>query len=146
MPRINFGGRAAATADSANQGILPEGQYTVRVTSVDGATTRKGDEMWKIRLVVDDGPHEGRMVFDNLVFSMAAQDHVKSLCQAIGLSTDGELDLAPSHIKGKAVCAMVYTEDYQDNEGLSRSSNKVRFGSYSALKAVPTDADQDLPF
>ena len=56
MPMIDFN-----TVDDVDDfSPLPPEEYLCHVVEVEEATTQKGDEMWKLRFVVDSGPQRGR--------------------------------------------------------------------------------------
>ena len=122
--------------------------------------TRNGDEMWKLRLVVDSGPHRGRYIFDNLVFSAAAMKRVKLICSRLGLDVSHELDLTPALIRGRSCYVTVEAEEYEDQEGITKRRNVVPFAGYECAEGAPAapstaagnttgaedDSEEDLPF
>ncbi len=154
MPRINF-----STVDDATDFTpLPEGTYACRIDSVEEARTSRGDEMWKLRLVVTEGEYAGRLIFDNLVFSEKALKRVKFVCSRLGLDVSGELDLTPAMIHGKTCRVRVEIEEYVDEEEKEKTRNRVPFAGYVAAAsdvdgaagseegATDGDGDDDLPF
>ena len=96
MPKIDFNN----VDDVQGFAPLPDGKYLCRVAEVEEATTQYGDEMWKLRLVVDSGPHRGRYIFDNLVFSAAAMKRVKLICSRLGLDVIQASPPLPLQAKG----------------------------------------------
>lgn len=155
MPKIDFDN----VDDVQDFSPIPDGKYLCRVAEVEEATTQYGDEMWKVRLMVESGPHRGRYIFDNMVFSDAALKRVKLICSRLGLNVSGELDLKPSVIKGRTCYVTVETEEYEDHEGRTKRRNVVPFAGYdraegSAAAAAPVakadgvedDSEDDLPF
>ena len=97
MVRFNFD----EAGDVRDFEPLPDGQYQVELADIALDQTRKGDPMWKLKFAVVDGPHAGRFVFDNLIFSKAAAPRVKLICSALGLDTSGEIDLTPELLLGR---------------------------------------------
>lgn len=156
MPRIDFD----TVDDVQDFSPLPDGKYLCRVTEVEEAATQYGDEMWKVRFVVDAGPHRGRYIFDNMVFSEAALKRVKLICSRLGLNVSGALDLTSASIKGRSCYVTVETEEYEDQEGNTKRRNVVPFAGYERADDVPTappppaanaggaedDSEEDLPF
>ena len=126
MPKINFD----KIDDVQDYTPLPEGTYICRIAEVEETTTKHGDEMWRLRLAVLTGPHQGRYIFDNMVFSNAALKRVKLICSNLGLDVVGELDLQPSLIKGRTCRVTADIEEYEDKEGNTKMRNVVPFDGY----------------
>jgi hypothetical protein len=135
MPRIDFD----KVDDVQDFSPLPEGKYFCRLTEVEEASTQFGDEMWKLRFAVAAGQYQGRYIFDNMVFSDAALKRVKLICSRLGINASGQLDLKPSHIKGRTCNVTVEVEEYEDNEGKTKKRNVVPFAGYE--RADESDAD-----
>jgi len=156
MPRIDFN----RVDDVQDFSPLPDGRYLCRLAEVEEAATQYGDEMWKLRFVVESGPHRGRYIFDNMVFSDAALKRVKLICSRLGLDVSRELDLTPALIKGRSCYVTVETEEYEDYEGNTKQRNVVPFAGYDRADGTPAtaapkagnpgstedDSEEDLPF
>ena len=151
MPRIDF----KQVDDVQDFAPLPAGTYLCRVVDVEKATTQYGDEMWKLRWVVEAGPQRGRYIFDNMVFSNAAMKRVKLICSRLGLDVSGTLELTPALIKGRTCHVTAETEEFEDHEGMTKRRNVVPFAGYESAEgaASPNDGatsnakdDDDLPF
>ena len=144
MPKFNFDD----IEDIEQFAPLPVGRYLCHVVEVEEARTKYGDEMWKLRLVVEAGPQRGRYIFDNLVFSDAAMKRVKLVCSRLGLDVAGEIDLEPSAIQGRRCYVTVGIEEYQDQEGTSRRRNVVPFAGYDSaeVQGEAVEDDDPLPF
>jgi len=152
MPKIDF-----STVDDVQDFTpLPDGKYLCRLAEIEEASTQYGDEMWKLKFVVAKGPYQGRYIFDNLVFSEAAMKRVKLICSRLGLDVSGEIELTPSMLEGKVCYLTVETEDYEDQEGKTKSRNVVPFAGYERgdwtrvgdpIEEPKADtAESDLPF
>jgi hypothetical protein len=150
MPRIDF----STVEDAQDFSPLPDGKYLCRLAEVEEAGTQYGDEMWKLRFVVAEGPHKGRRIFDNMVFSEAALKRVKLICSRLGLDVSGELDLTPEAIKDRTCYVTVETDEYEEDEGKMKRRNIVPFAGYERAdkaameSAAPgtDDSEDDLPF
>ena len=136
MPRIEF----PKIEDAQDFSPIPAGQYLCRVERVEETKTLGGDDMWRLGLVVTEGPHEGRWVFDNLAFSPAALKRVKLVCAALGVDVTGTVDLLPSTIRGCKCRLDVDIEQYVDNQGRDRERNTVPFAGYEPVDAQDAGA------
>jgi hypothetical protein len=145
MPKLDFNGVDEVDDFSP----LPDGSYLCRLAEVEEDSTRNGDEMWKLRFAVEDGPHAGRYIFDNMPFTAAAMKRVKLICSRLGLDTGGEIDLTPELIKGRTCVRTVHTEEYTDDQGQTKRRNVVPFAGYdyaTVLESPDQDDEDDLPF
>lgn len=137
---------------------LPEGTYRCRLDNVEEASTKNGDEMWRLRFSVVEGDHTGRRIFDNMVFSDAAVKRAKLICSHLGVDVSGEVALTPDMIIGRECEISVQVEEYQDVEGKVKSRNVVPYAGYDAVDttdsapsprpAAEADSidDDDVPF
>lgn len=141
MPELDF----TQIDDVQDFSPLPEGTYQCRLAEVGETATKKGDEMWRLRFEVAKGEHAGRYVFDNVVFSGAAQSRVKLICASLGLDVSRKLSLTPSMLHGRACLVRVVTEEYVDEKGNTKTRNKVPFAGYEPLVAEQHDAEEDRP-
>lgn len=113
---------------------LPDGQYLCQLIKVEEAFTHNADPLWKLRFEVVQGPHTGRFIFDNMVFSERAMKRVKLICYALGLDTSLEVELIPDLILERHCYVKVVTEEYVDNEGNTKCRNSVPFAGYVQVK------------
>lgn len=145
MPKIDF-----ATVDDVHDfKPLPEGKYPCRVDNVEEASTKNGDEMWKLRFEVTSGESKGRYIFDNLVFSPAAMKRVKLFCSRLGLDVSGELDLKPEMLSNKTVVLALGVKDYEDDQGSTKQRNVVPFDGYHRMEDLEKGEEagkNELPF
>ena len=143
MPKLDF-----SQIDDVNDFTpLPEGEYLCRIVDIEESTTRQGDELWKLRFVIESGEYGGRYIFDNLAFSPKALPRAKLLCSRLGVNTGGQLDLRPDHLLEKTCRVSVTVEDYEDEEGNTKKRNRVPFAGYeSADGSVDEDDSENVPF
>jgi len=137
MPKIDF----KNVEDVKGFSPLPGGTYLCKVAEVEEGATQRGDEMWRVRFVVESGVHKGRYIFDSLVFSAAAMKRVKLFCSSVGIDVAGEQDLTPDAIIGRTCNVTVTTEEYENPEGQTRFRNSVPFAGYG-----PPDDENGAPF
>jgi hypothetical protein len=139
MPKVDF----STVEDAKSFTPVPAGSYAVDVDSIEGTYTSGGDEMWKMRLKVLDGPHAGRFLFDNLVFSQRAMKRVKLICSKLGLETSGEVDLTPRMLRGKTCRVTVEVEDFVDDEGREKQRNNIPYAGYEAINDAAGSGGDD---
>lgn len=158
MPDVDF----SQVEDAEDYSPLPAGKYLCKVTEIEQKRTLADDEMWRLRLTVVEGEHQGRSVFDNMVFSERAMKRVKLMCSRMGLDVSGFVALTPKTLQGRKVVVTVEVGTYQDNEGNEKLSNSVPFAGYErvpvGVSAQPGQAvsggdpsvgvvtDDDIPF
>jgi len=134
MPRVDF----SNVSEIADFAPIPDGEYLCRLADVEPDLTKAGDEMWKLRWKVEGGEHDGRLIFDNLVFKLDTISRVKLLCSCCGIDVSGEVDVQPALILDKRAMVTTYQEEYQDRNGIAKVSNKIPFDGYGV---VPGDTD-----
>ena len=138
MPKIDFR-PVSGVADFAP---LPDGEFLGRLIDIEIDRTKSGDEMWKLKWQVEGGEHNGRFLFDNMVFSIKAMPRVKLICSICGLDVSGELDLEPSMLFDKRAMISTYQEEYEDERGQKKLVNRIPFDGYGC---VPGDSES-TPF
>ncbi|MCP4662410.1 MAG: DUF669 domain-containing protein [bacterium] len=112
---------------------IPDGEHVVHVSDIETDVTRGGDEMWKLRLQVEGGEFDGRLLFDNMVFSQKAMSRVKLICASFGLDVSGTIDLDPSMLLEKRALVTTYQEEYEDDRGQRKVTNRIPFDGYSPV-------------
>ena len=127
MPKIDFDKHE----EPSDYSPIPEGEYLVEVEKVEERSTNAGDEMWSLTFAVVEGEYAGRKVWDNMVFSEAAMGRVKLICSRMGLSVKGEVDLKPSMLMGRRVIVDTYHEEYEDNDGNTKTKSSIPFAGYT---------------
>jgi hypothetical protein len=142
MPVINF----AALDDSYEP--VPPGQYVAEVTGVEQTQTRSGVEMWRLELTILDGTHEGRRIFDNLVFSERGVRRVKLVADRLGIDVSGEMSLEREDLRDRTCLLDVQIEDYESRDGILRQRNAVPYAGYSRAPETTKRGASDgpLPF
>ena len=77
MPKVNWND----VEDSFE--LIPEGQYIAKIESVEVVQTAKKDEMWKLKLNIEEGDYKDKKLFTNLVFNDGGYGNIKKLYSAI---------------------------------------------------------------
>lgn len=129
MPRVDFNN----VSDIADFSPVPDGEYLCRLTDIEIDRTQAGDEMWKLRWQVDGGEHDGRLLFDNLVFSAKAMPRVKLICASCGLGVSGMVDLDPPMLLDRRAMVVTFQQEYQDDKGQAKVSNKIPYDGYAPV-------------
>jgi len=123
--RLNIG-----NLDDVQDGFapIPEGIYKMQVQSADLTTSKQGNQMVKLTLVITDADPEkqqylGRKGFANLVVVPDALWKLKQFCKAAGIGWDaGGVNLEPAI--GKELNIKVTQEPYTDPSGSTRITNR----------------------
>ncbi len=135
-----------------NGRILPDGTYRCLVARIELDQTRSGDEWWRLRLGVVDGPHHGRALFDDIYFSERALPRAIHFCQALGLKLHGSTEVTPQMCQGRECLVTIHSETYVNRDGQECRRNVVDYDGYAAVPAVAFVAPpvagphEDLPF
>lgn len=156
-----FGNKAFNPADveevSSDFSPLPKGQYLINITESEIVPNSKGTgSNLTLKLVVQDGKHRNRIVFDNLCVQHSnataqaiAQTRLKQICEAVGLKK--LTDTSQFHDKDLLVNVDVEFDEYQTNKhnnGEKYYRNSIK-GYAPAKAAVTADGDvesEDIPF
>ena len=118
-------------ADNANgPESVPEDTYAAEVADVFEKETRAGDTMWRLSLRIIDGPHVGKFIYDNLLFSERGIPKALSMFKAAGLEVTGGREYHPSEINGRKCQVTTYVKEIEDEEGFTRRVNQVPFTGY----------------
>jgi len=129
MPKINFD-------EIENAGIIPAGDYNCKVADIEEKTTASGNDMWRMKLQIEDGEHAGRYIYDNLVFTERAMSRIKLVCGKLGLPTKGNIDLETASLIGRKAIVSVVVEAYESNSGEMRERATVPFAGYERTDAA----------
>lgn len=78
MPKVNWNDVEERTFE-----LIPEGQYVAKIESVEVKETDKKDEMWKVKLNIEEGDYKGKKLFTNLVFNDGGYGNIKKLYSAV---------------------------------------------------------------
>ena len=136
MPKIDF----STVNDIADFDPVPDGQYLCTITDIESGLTKKGDDMWTLRLRIEGGEHNGRLLFDNIIFSDRALPRVKRIFACCGVDVSGEVDLDQVMLLDKRVFVETFQEEREEDTGHRKVRNKIPYNGYH-----PVTGDEDEP-
>lgn len=138
--------------------LVPEGKYLCVVSSIHPKKTLVGEDMWNVKLVIDEGQYQGQWFYDNWIFNSSKE--VLQKRQVLIMHRVGEFEkeyegeIEPSDFIGR--CCLVTVKHEKWN---GRIRAKVTFNGYDvsydvsedppaqATESQPPDvADEEIPF
>jgi hypothetical protein len=149
VPAESWADLLANAGDTASQSreVLAAGDYNVRVEKAEVKFAKSGNKMFNLSLKVEDGPHQGRLLWKDLVVAQSSGGLGMFFRQmdALGLNGDffksGPSDsLITDNLVGKRASAKVIVDDSYD--GTPR--NKVDFLN-PAKGPAPATASAGVP-
>jgi hypothetical protein len=124
MPKINL-------ADVKGLDPIPNGWYDAEVVHAEEGTSQAGNEKIDLRWKVLAGEFEGRLIFDNLVFTESTLWRVKQTLIALGFDADFKGSVDGEELLGRHAEILVSTqvgsvdeesgEKYPDRNRVNRS-------------------------
>ena len=115
---------------------VPSGTYLCRVVEVRERVTKGDDTLWALRLAVAEGEFTGRHAsWDNLVFSIRGLSRVRRVLTALGLPSDGKVNIEPDDLVGKVAFVQVRPAEYMMLNGNMTRRNEVPYYGYQAVPA-----------
>ena len=110
---------------------VPAGSYHVQVTSFTEETSKtSGNPMLKLELTIQTGEFTGQKVFTNLSLQPQALWKLKSFLDAVGMETEGAVDIDTNAVLGRELSVSVTVEEYE-----GKNNNKVdKFSTYTPAK------------
>ena len=110
---------------------IPAGDYVVEIEKVENRTAKSGNEMLSLTFNVVEGEYEGRKIFDLYVLTEKALWKLKDLLVAVGVDTEGMVDLDVDDLVGEVFTATV---EIQESPGYD-PQNRIK-------RHKPLDEDQ----
>jgi len=146
MPKVDFSKLKIEFGDFAP---VPPGTYFCSLAVVEEASTENGDEMWKLKFLILEGPYQGRYLFDRMDFNDDGLAHIRFLCSCVGIDAVGEIELTPAMVKGRVCYVNVGTEEYENLEGRVKERDIVlgykALHSSTAGETFPRDENGNFP-
>lgn len=119
---------------------VPAGTYFCRIAEVRAGTTRAGDDRWSLRLVVAEGEHVGKQAaWDSLVFSTRGRARARLVFAALGLPSQGRVQIEPKDLEGRNCLVQVRPAEYAAPGGETVRRNEVPYDGYRQMP------EPDLP-
>lgn len=110
---------------------VPAGTYLCRIAEVRAGTTRAGDDRWSLRLVVAEGEHVGKQAaWDSLVFSTRGRARARLVFAALGLPSQGRVQVEPKDLEGRSCLVQVRPAEYAAPSGETVRRNEVPYDGY----------------
>ncbi len=110
---------------------VPAGTYLCEVAEIRTRTSRAGDELWSLRLVVVEGEHAGRhAAYDNLVWSLRGRARLRRVLRALGLTAEGCVGIEPEDLQGRRALVEVRPVAYTNDAGETIRRNEVPYDGY----------------
>lgn len=115
---------------------VPAGTYLCEVAEVRTGTTRHGAERWSLRLVVAEGEFVGRQAaWDGLSFTDRGQGRVRLVFRALGLPTEGLVDVKHQDLEGRRAFVEIRPSEYANPDtGRVVRRNEVPYDGYRSLE------------
>lgn len=112
--------------------LLPEGDYTVVIESVEIKQTTKQDEMWRLKMNITEGQFAGQKIFTNLIFNEGGYGNIKKLYSVIFGSKLPKNCETSDIIDEKITVSVVHTE---------YNGKTYANVAYAGFKSVDDDED-----
>lgn len=122
MPKINWNDVEERTFE-----LVPEGKYVVSIESVEVKETANKDEMWKLKLNIEEGDYKGQKLFTNLVFNEGGYGNIKKLYSTI-FGTKLPKNCETTDILDEKVCVDVVHNDYN-----GKTYANIAYAGFSAV-------------
>ncbi len=122
---------ADGAAQPGDYVTVPAGTYLCEVAEIRTRTSRAGDELWSLRLVVVEGEHAGRhAAYDNLVCSLRGRVRLRRVLLAFGLKAEGRSGIEPEDLQGLRALVEVRPVTYSNDAGETIRRNEVPYDGY----------------
>lgn len=99
---------------------IPAGDYVVEIEKVENRTAKSGNEMLSLTFNVMEGEYEGRKIFDLYVLTEKALWKLKDLLVAVGVDTEGMVDLDVDDLVGEVFVANIEIQESQGYDPQNR--------------------------
>ena len=123
MPKVNWNDVEEKTFT-----LIPEGKYVVKIESVEIKETKNSDEMWKVKLNIEEGDFKDQKIFTNLIFNDGGYGNIKKLYSVIFGTKLPKNCETTDIIDEKVIVDVVHTE-YND-----KTYANVAYAGFTAIE------------
>lgn len=115
--------------------IIPKGQKVrVKVEKVEEKTSKAGNPYLNFRYkVIEPEKYEGQCIFDICSLTKKALWRLKNALNALGLDTEGQIDLEPADLEEREADIKVGIDEYQGKKK-------------NVINTFEDGEDEDIPF
>ena len=115
--------------------LIPEGTYTVKIETVDVKNTAKGDEMWVLKMNIEEGNFKNRKLLTNLVFNDGGYGNIKKLYSAL-FGTK-----LPANCETTDIIGEVVSVDVNHNEYNGKTYANVVYASFKSAASSKSEEE-----
>lgn len=101
---------------------IPAGDYVLEIEDIEERVSKSGNDMLNITFSVAEGEYEGRKIFEFYVLTEKALWKLKDLFIALGIDTDGMVNVDIEDLVGEMLIGNV---EIQEQKGYD-PSNKIK--------------------
>ena len=100
---------------------IPAGDYVLEIENIEEQVSKAGNNMLNITFNVAEGEYAGRKIFEFYVLTEKALWKMKDLLIALGIDTEGQVDIDIDDLEGEMFIGNV---EIQEQKGYE-PSNKI---------------------
>ena len=149
-------GRADSTGATENGGgfvMIPDGEYTVKITEISPGQTKAGDPMMTLTLeVCSMGEFGGRKLWDRIIIpqqgssAFAIMGRTMHFLHCIGEPYEGQFTWNTDNWQGQFVKVEIGSAKYTDKNGNEKIKNEVKAYLLEEKPASEAAKDDGIPF
>jgi len=136
--------------DAKSEGFepLPQGTYTVKIAGLEKRTSQNNNEYYSVTLIVADGQHQGRRIWDRLMLIDKAASRDRFFAVLMSAGVEGEVELNDEAamnavLTDKIVCVDIEPEEYN---GTTKAKVVLYEPTQDTFDGVGQELDDDIPF
>ena len=100
---------------------IPAGDYVLEIENIEEQVSKAGNNMLNITFNVAEGEYAGRKIFEFYVLTEKALWKMKDLLIALGIDTEGQVDIDIDDLEGEMFIGNVEIQEQRGYE----PSNKI---------------------
>lgn len=114
----------------------PDGSFRAEITAFEQEESSTGNPMIVAKYKILQGKGKGAIIFDNLSLQPQALFRLKSLCEALGIESDGATDLDFDDFVGQEVLVDVENETFE-------GKRRARAAGYAAVDSEGAEEESE---